>query len=264
MIDERRFPGRQGRLLFAYLVAERGGAVPRDELAELIWGASLPPSWDKALTGLVSKLRGVRGSGVDGAGVPTGARLLAGSLASCGLASASRPGAPVAEAESRALGASDGRGGAASTGESAGPESRSSRAVVERAFCARRARPRVSGRACCAPLGRVVWRGELALSTQRLIAMPSSTPCRETRYRATVVSGARACAAASWPGRGPGVTSVPRCRQTSLGAPHRGGWGHRGSTRRPRRGVDERPSTELCARRVWKGRRGLTAGPSGR
>jgi hypothetical protein len=28
-VDEARFPGRQGRLLFAYLVAERGRAVPR-------------------------------------------------------------------------------------------------------------------------------------------------------------------------------------------------------------------------------------------
>ena len=38
MIDEGRFPGRQGRLLFAYLVAEQGRPVPRDELAEALWG----------------------------------------------------------------------------------------------------------------------------------------------------------------------------------------------------------------------------------
>src|SRR2546429_190618 len=39
VIDEARFPGRQGRLLFAYLVAEQGRPVPRDELAEVRGGA---------------------------------------------------------------------------------------------------------------------------------------------------------------------------------------------------------------------------------
>ena len=41
VIDETRFPGRQGRLLFAYLVAEQGRAVPRDELAEALWARLL-------------------------------------------------------------------------------------------------------------------------------------------------------------------------------------------------------------------------------
>ena len=58
VIDEARFPGRQGRLLFAYLVAEQGRAVPRDELAEALWGEAPPATWDKALTVIVSKLRG--------------------------------------------------------------------------------------------------------------------------------------------------------------------------------------------------------------
>ena len=74
VIDEGRFPGRQGRLLFAYLVAEQGRAVPRDELAEALWGDAPPATWDKALTVLVSKLRAVLSDGgIDGAGALTGA-----------------------------------------------------------------------------------------------------------------------------------------------------------------------------------------------
>jgi YVTN family beta-propeller protein len=59
VLDEARFPGRQGRLLFAYLVAARGRPVPRDELADAIWGESPPASWEKALTVIASKLRGL-------------------------------------------------------------------------------------------------------------------------------------------------------------------------------------------------------------
>ena len=74
VIDEGRFPGRQGRLLFAYLVAEQGRAVPRDELAEALWGDAPPATWDKALTVLVSKLRAVLSDGgIDGTGALTGA-----------------------------------------------------------------------------------------------------------------------------------------------------------------------------------------------
>jgi DNA-binding SARP family transcriptional activator len=73
-VDEARFPGRQGRLLFAYLVAEQGRAVPRDELADALWGEGPPPTWDKALTGLVSKLRALLAEqGVDAARTLTGA-----------------------------------------------------------------------------------------------------------------------------------------------------------------------------------------------
>jgi YVTN family beta-propeller protein len=59
VLSEARFPGRQGRLLFAYLVAARSRAVPRDELADAIWGESPPATWEKALTVLASKLRGL-------------------------------------------------------------------------------------------------------------------------------------------------------------------------------------------------------------
>ena len=68
VVGEERFPGRQGRLLFACLVAERGRAVPRDELAEALWGEAPPATWEKALTVLMSKLRGLLVEcGLDGA-----------------------------------------------------------------------------------------------------------------------------------------------------------------------------------------------------
>jgi DNA-binding SARP family transcriptional activator/ABC-type branched-subunit amino acid transport system substrate-binding protein len=74
VIDEARFPGRQGRLLFAYLVAEEGRPVPRDELAEAIWDESPPATWDKALSVLASKVRGLlTESGLDGPKVLTSA-----------------------------------------------------------------------------------------------------------------------------------------------------------------------------------------------
>src|SRR5262249_34476215 len=73
-IDDGRFPGRQGRLLFAYLVAEQGRPVPRDELAEALWGERLPATWDKALSGLVSRVRSLLADlGIDGATALTSA-----------------------------------------------------------------------------------------------------------------------------------------------------------------------------------------------
>jgi YVTN family beta-propeller protein len=67
VIDEAQFGGRQGRLLFAYLVAERSRPVPRDELAEALWGETPPATRDKALTVIASKLRGaLADAGLDG------------------------------------------------------------------------------------------------------------------------------------------------------------------------------------------------------
>jgi DNA-binding SARP family transcriptional activator/basic membrane lipoprotein Med (substrate-binding protein (PBP1-ABC) superfamily) len=74
VLDERHFSGRQGRLLFAYLVARQGRPVPRDELADVLWGDAPPATWEKALSVLVSKLRGVLSeSGLDGASALTAA-----------------------------------------------------------------------------------------------------------------------------------------------------------------------------------------------
>ena len=66
-LDERSFPGRQGRLVFAYLLAEEGRAVPRDEIAQVLWGDTPPATWEKALSVLVSKIRALlEECGVDG------------------------------------------------------------------------------------------------------------------------------------------------------------------------------------------------------
>jgi YVTN family beta-propeller protein len=74
VIEEERFPGRQGRLLFAYLVGEQGRPVPRDELTDALWGKAPPATSDKALTVLASKLRGLLADGgIDGAKALTSA-----------------------------------------------------------------------------------------------------------------------------------------------------------------------------------------------
>lgn len=73
-LDEQRFPGRQGRILFAYLAAQKGRPVPRDELAELLWGEELPATWEKALRVLMTKLRALlEECGLDGSSVLTSA-----------------------------------------------------------------------------------------------------------------------------------------------------------------------------------------------
>jgi basic membrane lipoprotein Med (substrate-binding protein (PBP1-ABC) superfamily)/DNA-binding SARP family transcriptional activator len=74
VVDEQRFPGRQGRLVFAYLLAARGRPVPTDELADALWGDHPPARWEKALSVLVSKLRALLTEcGVDGASSLTSA-----------------------------------------------------------------------------------------------------------------------------------------------------------------------------------------------
>ena len=60
-------PGRQGRLLFAYLVVNRHRYVPRGEVAEALWREPDPAAVDARLNPLLSKLRRVFGTdAIDG------------------------------------------------------------------------------------------------------------------------------------------------------------------------------------------------------
>ena len=54
---EDKLPGRIGRILFAYLVLNRGRPVPRDTLLMAGWGEDAPPQARNALNVLLSKLR---------------------------------------------------------------------------------------------------------------------------------------------------------------------------------------------------------------
>ena len=56
-------PGRQGRLLFAYLVLNRDRDCGRGELIDLLWPEKPPAAADTALSALLSKLRRTLGDG---------------------------------------------------------------------------------------------------------------------------------------------------------------------------------------------------------
>jgi DNA-binding SARP family transcriptional activator len=59
---EDTLPGRRGRLVFAYLVLNRGRALPRDELLVVGWGEDARAEAGNALSVLLSKLRHSLGS----------------------------------------------------------------------------------------------------------------------------------------------------------------------------------------------------------
>ena len=58
---EDDLPGRQGKLLFAYLAANRLRPVGRDELIDALWPDQVPTGADSSLSSLLSKLRRVLG-----------------------------------------------------------------------------------------------------------------------------------------------------------------------------------------------------------
>jgi SARP family transcriptional regulator, regulator of embCAB operon len=60
---EHAFPGRQGRLLFVYLIVNRRRAASRDELAAALWPERPPATSEGSLSALLSKLRRVLGEG---------------------------------------------------------------------------------------------------------------------------------------------------------------------------------------------------------
>ena len=60
---EDRIPGRQGRLLFAFLAARPYRTATRDELIEALWQHDLPSAPEMALSALISKLRRLFGHG---------------------------------------------------------------------------------------------------------------------------------------------------------------------------------------------------------
>src|SRR5215218_7319269 len=53
----RPLPGRQGRLLLAYLAINRDRACPRGQLIDVLWPAEQPAAAESALSALLSKLR---------------------------------------------------------------------------------------------------------------------------------------------------------------------------------------------------------------
>jgi DNA-binding SARP family transcriptional activator len=56
-LDATHLPGRQGRVVLAYLIAEHDRLVPSEELAEAVWGPQPPPTWRPALRGVISRVR---------------------------------------------------------------------------------------------------------------------------------------------------------------------------------------------------------------
>jgi DNA-binding SARP family transcriptional activator len=61
---DRELPGRQGRMLLAFLVLHRLRMIRRDELVEALWPHTPPAAADTALRALISKLRRIMPGGM--------------------------------------------------------------------------------------------------------------------------------------------------------------------------------------------------------
>jgi DNA-binding SARP family transcriptional activator len=61
---DRQLPGRQVRLIFAYLVVNRSRPVSRDELIDVVWPDVAPADPGAALSTLLARLRAAIGEGV--------------------------------------------------------------------------------------------------------------------------------------------------------------------------------------------------------
>ena len=59
---EGALPGRQGRMLVAYLVLRRPYPASRDELIDALWPGGPPPNAGTAISALLSKIRGLLGA----------------------------------------------------------------------------------------------------------------------------------------------------------------------------------------------------------
>jgi DNA-binding SARP family transcriptional activator len=198
VFDDWRSVGRQGRLAFALLAAEHRRAVPRVELAEELWLGMPPPSWERSLSAIISKLRTLlTRTQISGECIAT-------AFGCCQLRlpgdawidlEAAAEGLDRAEAALRA----DDPGGAWGWAEVAYQVSRRPFLVGEEGPWVSRTREELRGvlvRAHEALSEIMVWRGETAIATKHAAEAVALEPFRETGYqrlmRAQAAAGNRA------------------------------------------------------------------------